>query len=120
MEHIKKVVEDWIQSIQLQTEQYGNGYATITVYDEDKEFFIQTMQSYLTLDDDLTEKEKAFLTRVQAEMQMYDEYKTFVGAVKRIFLNNGPESAKAFIKANTDKLLEIVCNELFWSLFTNL
>ncbi len=68
----------------------------------------------------LTEEEQAYIDKLQAEMKFYDKYKQFMGEVKSIFLHDGPEAAKKYICDSDDHLLSIACDELFWSLFTNL
>lgn len=68
----------------------------------------------------LTKEEKAFVDKLEAEMKFYDKYKQFMGEVKAIFINDGPEAAKKYIHDSDDHLLSIATDELFWSLFTNL
>ena len=68
----------------------------------------------------LTKEEQAFVDKIQSEMKFYEKYKDFMREVKSIFLNDGPEKAKKYIRDSDDHLLQIACDELFWSLFTNL
>lgn len=72
------------------------------------------------MEDQLTPEEEAAVERTIAEMQFYDKYKDFMGEVKGIFLQKGPEAAKQFIRSKTDDILTIACDELFWSLFHKL
>lgn len=71
-------------------------------------------------DIELTPEEEAAVERTIAEMEFYNKYKDFISEVKTVFLQNGPETAKSFIRSKTDDILTIACDELFWSLFHKL
>lgn len=68
----------------------------------------------------LTESELEYVNTIKAEMEFYNKYKSFMKEVKAIFLNDGPEVAKKYIRDSADHLLGIACDELFWKLFTKL
>lgn len=72
------------------------------------------------MDDQLTPEEEAAVERTLHEMRFYDKYKEFMGEVKGIFLREGPDQARNHIKSKADDLLQIACDEMFWSLFTKL
>ncbi len=69
---------------------------------------------------EITEKEEKFLREIQAEMAFIEKHKDFMREVKAIFLNDGPEVAKKYIRDSADHLLAIACDEMFHSLFTKL
>ena len=70
--------------------------------------------------DELTKQEKAFIQQIDAEMRFYEEYKKFISEVKTIFIQKGEGAARNHIISNTNKILAIACDELFWSLFHKL
>jgi hypothetical protein len=72
------------------------------------------------MEDQLTPREEELINRTLAEMEFYDKYKGFMGNVKATFLQNGPEAAKQYIRSQTDELLTIACDEMFYALFTKL
>ena len=72
------------------------------------------------MEDQLTPEQEEAVKRTIAEMQFYDQSKEFISEVKTIFLQQGPEAAKQFIRSKTDDILTIACDELFWSLFHKL
>ena len=65
----------------------------------------------------LTPEEQEFIDKIQTEMKFFEKYKDFMREVKAIFLNDGPEVAKKYIRDSADHLLGIACDEMFWSLF---
>ena len=70
--------------------------------------------------DKLTKEEQEFIDKIHHEMRFYDEYKSFMAEVKTIFLQKGGEAAKQYIVSKKDHILQIACDELFWSLFHKL
>jgi len=44
-----KAIDDWLMRLDNEIERYGNGYATITVYDEDKDLFKRIMNQFKEL-----------------------------------------------------------------------
>ena len=70
--------------------------------------------------DEITKEQEQMIERTIAEMDFYDQYKEFIGEVKSVFLQKGPEGAKQFIRSKTDDILSIACNEMFWALFNKL
>jgi len=68
----------------------------------------------------LTAEEQKFIDNIQAEMEFFSKYKDFMREVKAIFLNDGPEAAKKYIRDSDDHLLQIACDEMFRALMTKL
>ena len=70
--------------------------------------------------EELTEKEQRFVDKVTADLEFYSRYKDFMGHVKGIYLKQGPEEARAFIRKQDTFILGLAIDELFSALFSNL
>lgn len=72
------------------------------------------------MDNKLTEMEKEYINGIAHDIRFYEKYKEFVGQVKLIYLQDGPNKAKAFIVSKADFILGLATDELFLDLLTKL
>ena len=70
--------------------------------------------------EELTEKEQKYVDKIVANLEFYDRYKKFMGQVKGVYLEKGPEAAIEFIRGKDEFILKLAVDELFSALFTNL
>lgn len=68
----------------------------------------------------LTEQEERFVMKIKRDLEFYDKYKSFMGRVKSLYLQKGPEAAKKYIRDNADMTLTLAIDEMFNDLFTKL
>jgi len=68
----------------------------------------------------LSKKEQQYIAKIAADMKFYKEYKKFMGHVKVIYLEKGPEAAKEYIQSEIDTVLSWAIDEMLSDLFRNL